>query len=73
MQSQILTLPELDRKLDNLPQRAVHQIARGDYERLFGFNDAALGRLRNFAKNHACVAGFAATAVLVRNKLGSSN
>jgi len=73
MRPQLLTLPELDRKLDNLPEGAVHQIARGDYERLFGFNDAALGRLRNFAKNHACVASFADTAVLFRKKLRSSN
>jgi hypothetical protein len=66
---QTLTLPELDQKLDRLAEGAMHQITRHDYERLFGLNDVALGRLRNFAKNHSCVASFADSAILFRKKL----
>jgi hypothetical protein len=66
---QTLTLPELDQRLDGLAEGGVHQITRRDYEHLFGFNDAALGRLRYFAKNHACIASFADEAVLFRKKL----
>ena len=54
------TLLELEERLDALGEGALHQISRRDYERLFGANDVALGRLRNFGKLHACAASFAA-------------
>lgn len=60
------TLPELEGKLEALRNGALVQIDRTDYERLFGLNDAALGRLRNFARGHQCVASFADSAVLFR-------
>ncbi len=63
------TLPELEQKLDALAEGAVHQITRRDYERLFGTNDAGLGRLRNFAKGHDCVASLADGAVVFRRQL----
>jgi hypothetical protein len=63
------TLPELEQKLDALAEGALHQITRRDYERLFGTNSAALGRLRNFAKSHASVASFADNAILFRRRL----
>jgi hypothetical protein len=43
-------LLELEERLDALTDGAIRQISRNDYERLFGTNDAALGRfarLRN--------------------------
>ncbi|SFP09730.1 hypothetical protein SAMN05216330_105587 [Bradyrhizobium sp. Ghvi] len=63
------TLPELEQELFNLHEGAVHRMLRCDYERLFGENDAALGRLRNFAKSHDCVANFAEDAILFRRRL----
>jgi hypothetical protein len=69
MRPQILSLPELDRTLDELPEGALHHITRKDYERLFGFNDAALGRLRIFAKGHACIPSFTDGAILFRKRL----
>lgn len=63
------TLPELEQELTTLREGAVHRMMRGDYERLFGENDAALGRLRNFARSHDCVASFADEAVLFRRRL----
>lgn len=73
MRPQVLTLPELDRKLDELAEGALHHITRRDYEHLFGFNDAALGRLRSFAKSHACIASFTDEAILFRKELGPLN
>ena len=66
------TLPELEKKLDGLAEGALHQMTRRDYERLFGKNDAALGRLRNFAKSHQCVASFAEEAILFRRRLATT-
>ena len=43
------TLPELQQQLDNLAEGALLQISGWDYERLFGTNDVAATRLRNFA------------------------
>ncbi|WP_271615327.1 hypothetical protein [Bradyrhizobium sp. CCBAU 51627] len=62
------TLPELEQELTNLREGAIHRMLRGDYERLFGENDAALGRLRGFAKSHDCVASFADDAILFRRR-----
>lgn len=66
------TLPELEAKLDELKSGTLVQISRGDYERLFGLNDAALGRVRNFARAHRCTASFADTAVLFRKHVASA-
>jgi hypothetical protein len=70
MRHKTLTLPELDQRLDGLAEGALHKITRRDYERLFGVNDAARGRLCNFAKNHACVASFSDEVILFRKTLG---
>lgn len=63
------TLPELQEQLDNLAEGAMFQISDGDYERLFGTNDVAAARLRNFARLHACVAIHANFAILFRKQL----
>lgn len=63
------TLPDLEARLGALAAGAVCQISRHDYERLFGHNDAALGRLRGFARSHGCVASFAPDAVLFRRHI----
>lgn len=70
MRHKTLTLPEIDQRLDDLAEGTVRQITRRDYERLFGLNDAARGRLRNFAKSHACVASFSDEVILFRTALG---
>ena len=46
MERRNFTLPDLEGRLDALAEGALHQITRRDYERLFGVNNAALGRLR---------------------------
>ncbi len=62
-------LPELQEKLDALPEGGVLQISRRDYERLFGQDDVAMARLRNFATGHACIASFADGAIMFRKRL----
>jgi hypothetical protein len=64
-----LTLPELQEKLDRLADGSLFQIPTQDYERLFGTNDAAAARLRNFARSHRCVASHSDGAVLFRKQL----
>jgi len=64
------TLPELEEKLDGLAEGTLLQISTRDYRRLFGTNDVAAGRLRNFAKGYACVANHGSEAILFRKKLG---
>ena len=68
MRRRDLTLPELERAIDALEEGALHHITGRDYERLFGVNDAALGRLRNFAKSHNCAASFADGVVCFRRQ-----
>ena len=58
MEKRNFTLVELQLRLDALYEGAVLQIAHCDYERLFGVNHVAMGRL------HACAASFADGAVL---------
>jgi len=43
------TLPELEYKLEKLVEGALFAISARNYKRLFGVNDAAVGRLRHFA------------------------
>jgi len=69
MKRRNFTLPELEHNLDALAEGDLLQITRNDYERLFGLNDAARGRLRNFASSHACVASFADETVMFRKRV----
>ena len=50
------TLPDLQARLDMLEPGDVVHLARKEFVRLFGTNDAALGRLKIFVKGHNCVA-----------------
>jgi hypothetical protein len=50
------TLPALQEHLDELRAGEVVYIKQADFNRLFGVNDAALGRLKNFAAGHDCMA-----------------
>ena len=43
-----ITLPELERKLDGLKEDGLYHLSRGEYERISGMNDAALGLLAEF-------------------------
>ena len=63
------TLPELQEQLDELPEGALLQISRRDFERLFGSNDVAATLLRNFAVSHACVVAHANAAILFRKQI----
>jgi hypothetical protein len=65
-------LPDLQEKLDALQDGGSLHITRRDYERLFGVNDVAQARLRNFALGHACVASFADEAILFRKTLNKA-
>jgi hypothetical protein len=62
------TLPELENKLESLVEGALLAISARDYERLFGTNDAAFGRVRNFAKAHSCVTSPAEHGILFRKE-----
>ena len=44
------TLPELEANLEGLTEGALLPISAQDYQGLFGTNDAAAVRLRNFAR-----------------------
>lgn len=62
------TLPDLEQTLSDLEDGSTHRLRRHDYERLFGENDAALGRLRNFAKGADCVASFSDHGIIFRKR-----
>ena len=64
-----LTLPELQERLDGLTAGSLFEIGSRDYERLFGTNDAAAARLRNFARSHACVISHSNSAILFRKQI----
>jgi hypothetical protein len=63
------TLPELQERLDGLMAGSLFEIGSRDYERLFGTNDAAAARLRNFARSHACVVSHSNGAILFRKQI----
>jgi len=69
MKLQKFTLPDLEARLEVLADGEQCRITTQDYERLFGTNDAALGRVRNFAKLHACRVSFSANDTLFRKAL----
>ncbi len=49
-----LTLPLLQMQLDQLvPGQSLH-LSMPEVERVFGLNDVATGRIRNFAGGHNC-------------------
>ncbi|MGY3453949.1 MULTISPECIES: hypothetical protein [unclassified Bradyrhizobium] len=58
-----LSLPILQMQLDRLvPGQGLH-LATADVERMFGYNDVATGRIRNFADGHGCMFAWCATGV----------
>ncbi|WP_257165799.1 hypothetical protein [Bradyrhizobium sp. SRS-191] len=61
--SEPLSLPLLQMQLDHLvPGQGLH-LVMADVERLFGYNDVATGRIRNFADGHGCMFAWCATGV----------
>ena len=68
MRGRNFTLPELEDTINGLAEGALHMITRRDYERIFGTNSAAFGRLRNFAKSHACEVSFADHGIVFRRR-----
>ena len=60
------TLPEFQEKLDGLADGTLFQISGRDCERLFGTNDVAVARLKNFAKGQACVVNHSNGDILYR-------
>jgi len=65
------TLPELEERLDRLTSGSLFEIGAGYYERLFGTNDAAVARLRNFARSHACVVSHSNNTILFRKQIAA--
>jgi hypothetical protein len=63
------TLPDLEEKLESLADGSLFDITARDYERLFGINEAAMGRLRNFAQSHDCIVSFGDHGVIFRRKV----
>ncbi len=64
-----LTMPALDRELGQLKPGHIFPLSNADFVRLFGTNNAALGRLRHFARGHHCVTIRAKTGVQFRKLL----
>ncbi len=58
-----MTLPDLQEHLDELVPGAELHLVLSDVERLFGVNDVATARLRNFAASHNCVFAWSPTGV----------
>jgi hypothetical protein len=50
-----LTIPGLQRTLDQLPDGQTLSLARDQIVRLFGGDDVAEARLRHFATGHRCI------------------
>lgn len=50
-----ISIPILEDRLERLRPGQTLRLGHADFVRLFGVNDAALGRLANFAKGHNCL------------------
>lgn len=61
---QKITLPGLQASLDRLPAAQSLALANSDIERLFGFNDVALTRMKRFARGHNCIVSHADSCVV---------
>lgn len=48
------TLPYIQERLDALRAGQDFSLSRDDKVRLFGLNDAAVGRIHGFARSHGC-------------------
>ena len=59
-----ITLPGLEASLDCLPAAQSLALANKDIERLFGFNDVALARMKRFASGHNCIVSHADSCVV---------
>jgi hypothetical protein len=58
-----LSLPLLQTQLDHLvPGQGLH-LATSEVERMFGLNDVATGRIRNFAEGHGCMFAWSGSGV----------
>ncbi len=52
---ELLSIPALEDQLSRLKPGETFRLTHVDFVRLFGTNNAAVGRLRNFAKGHSCI------------------
>ena len=58
-----LSLPLLQMQLDHLvPGQGLH-LPTSEVERMFGYNDVANGRIRNFAEGHRCMFAWSGSGV----------
>jgi len=58
-----LSLPLLQMQLDCLvPGQGLH-LATSDVEQMFGLNDVAAGRIKNFAEGHGCMFAWSGSGV----------
>lgn len=65
-----LTLPALQFSLDRLPVAQSLSLTSRQIERLFGFNDVRISRLKRFAKGHNCVVAYADDTVVFHKVTG---
>lgn len=62
------TLPALQAVLDGLADGQVLHLTNADCERLFGVNDALVGRVANFARGHNCIVFWGGTGLTFRRQ-----
>jgi hypothetical protein len=65
-----LTLPALQFSLDRLAVARSLSLTSKQIERLFGFNDGGISRLKHFAKGHNCVVAYADDTVVFHEVTG---
>lgn len=61
--TECINLPDLEHRLERLKPEQAYRLRHADFVRLFGMNDAALGRLANFAKGHDCLTSWSSAGL----------
>jgi hypothetical protein len=59
-----LTLPALQRRLDSLHVAQSLTMSNKQIDRLFGFNDVAMARMKRFARGHDCIVSYSDDCVV---------
>lgn len=62
------TLPALQAVLDGLKEGQSLRLTNAECERLFGVNDALVGRVANFARGHNCIVFWGGTGLTFRRQ-----
>ena len=59
-----LSLPRLQSLLDQLQIAGSYALVDSEAERLFGYNDVAIARMKRFARGHNCIVAHADGSVV---------